>query len=208
MLKQVGKTVLSALDGEFILRWIPNGGGVVVARSIWIGCVAFLCYIAVLERLAVGSSWHFSSEHLRAQVVANLSVGGAILAGAYAALYARFSSQWLYLAGLYNQIMAVQVQPSSATDEVHERMLAFWKAGFIEDAEAVHLATKPMYAAVIASMLRNERVRKAYVASTVAGEAGLKKLESRITEVLGVETVNKIKLLDADQLHIETAIGE
>jgi hypothetical protein len=171
---------------------MPNSGGVVVARAGWLSCLLLLVYIAAIERLKPGGSWEFCGECLQRQLVDNLKLGGAIFAAAYAALYARFSSQWLYLAGLYNQIMAAQVRAGNDTDQVRAGKLALWKAGFIEDAVAVHLAAKPMYAAVIVGMLHESEIRKAYVASTMDGECGLTELETRLQAVLGQEAVTRL----------------
>jgi hypothetical protein len=103
---------------------------------------------------------------------------GAIIAGVYAGLYSRFSSQWTYLAGLYNQIMAAAVQQQSWSDEQRD-VLAKWRAGFLEDAEDLHLATRPMFAAVILSFLRYDGVREAYAPNTVGGADRLDRLIGR-----------------------------
>ena len=59
-------------------------------------------------------------------------------------------------------------------------------AGFIEDAEDLHLATKPMYAAVIHSFLERAEVRDAYEANTVNGAARLAALARKLEKVLGL----------------------
>jgi hypothetical protein len=57
--------------------------------------------------------------------------------------YARFSSQWSYLAGVYNQIKAAECRTG-----FQETVLAQWKAGFIEDAADLHLLRKAMFASI------------------------------------------------------------
>lgn len=90
---------------------------------------------------------------------------GALFGAVYAGLYARFASQWLYLANTYNQIKAAECRSESSA-----RPLAEWKAGFIEDADGLHLATKPLFASVIAHWAREAAVAQAY-ADTVTGGA-------------------------------------
>ncbi len=48
---------------------------------------------------------------------------GALFGAVYAGLYARFASQWLYLANTYNQIKAAECRSESSA-----RPLAEWKA--------------------------------------------------------------------------------
>lgn len=112
-----------------------------VLRAVWIGVLGYFATIVVTELLRPNTAWVFSLTALRSAIFENLKVGGAIFAGAYTALYARFASQWSYLAGVYNQIMAAQVRVAPPDSE-GRRALEFWKAGFIEDAEDLHLATK------------------------------------------------------------------
>ncbi|MGQ3117659.1 MAG: hypothetical protein ACT6RQ_19015 [Hydrogenophaga sp.] len=67
-----------------------------------------------------------------------------VFGGVYIAFYARFVSQWTYLANLYNQIKQTEVQGVK-----NEKALSQWKAGFIEDALDLHMATKPGTLAII-----------------------------------------------------------
>lgn len=73
----------------------------------------------------------------------------------YTALYARFASQWAYLANLFNQIKASEIKKVDNPSE-----LTAWKAGFIEDCEDLHLATKPMFATLIHVWLTDEKYGK------------------------------------------------
>ena len=76
---------------------------------------------------------------------------GAIFGGVYAALYARFASQWGYLAGVFNQIRQMLATWKPGGGNVDHLFL--WQAGFIEDALDLHLATKPMFATFIGRLL-------------------------------------------------------
>src|SRR3982750_866105 len=98
------------LSAEWLLNERPNGGTVVVLRALWVAALGYVCAIVVTELLRPNTVWSFSSVALRAAMLDNLKVGGVLFAGAYTAFYARFASQWSYLAGVYNQIMAAQVR--------------------------------------------------------------------------------------------------
>lgn len=117
--------------------------------------------------------------------MAHAKVAGAFFAAAYTALYARFASQWTYVAGVYNQIMAAKVR-GIPPDAAAISALNAWQAGFIEDAEDLHLATKPMFAGVVLSMLDEETgtVRAKFVEATAGGQARLEALERRVRAVL------------------------
>jgi hypothetical protein len=71
----------------------------------------------------------------------------------YIALRGRFSDQWRYLAGVYNQIKAAECRR-----DIEKEALREWKAGFVEDAVEVHLARKRIYAQVIVNWLREPAV--------------------------------------------------
>lgn len=76
----------------------------------------------------------------------------------YAALYTRFSSQWAYLADLYNQQMAVACTLNKAQLGGHNYRA--WQAAFIEDAICMHLATKEGFAAAIHLLLKEQEVKQ------------------------------------------------
>ena len=135
------KRVFSLVTGEWLLRsplWFPNGGGIILVRSL---LVSFWIY-----GLAIYARHILDGNALLTSIRDTIPWLGAILAAVYAAFYARFSSQWTYLAGLYNQIKETEI----GMDEGSSRAaLETWKAGFIEDAEELHLATKPIFATII-----------------------------------------------------------
>lgn len=171
--------MLYYLSLEFLLARRANGGGVILARSLTMSIQAYALALLVKESLAPNATLVFSLEALKAAIVETIPWYGAIFAGAYAALYSRFSAQWTYLADLYNQIMAVQCSGASDAEAV-----VLWKAAFMEDADDLHLATKPMFASVINAMLAEKPVREAFVAHAPGHEARLKSLEVRVKAAL------------------------
>lgn len=99
-----------------------------------------------------------------------------ILGATYAALYARFTSQWTYIANLYNQIKQAEVEAAGAQRNLPIAsppmpsdaafVMAQWKAGFIEDALAVHMATKPPIKGVIQAWFAVAEAKAAFMAYT------------------------------------------
>jgi hypothetical protein len=106
--------------------------------------------MAVMNWLDPTRGSEFSWNELGAQTLAHVTWIGAIFATVYALLYSRFASQWTYLAGVYNQIKAVQLR-----DQVNGTVLAEWKAGFIEDCDDLHLLRKPMFASIANEWITN-----------------------------------------------------
>jgi hypothetical protein len=186
------ESVISFLSGERLLRSRPNGGGVILVRAMLIAALLFFVGVGINERLTPGASWHFDAERLFAAIREHVNWFGALFAAAYAALYARFAAQWTYLAGLYNQIMNAQtkapkIEGSSPEQQERNRVYNNWMAGFIEDAENVHLALKPLYVGVIKSMLADHGVRDAYIRNTAGGARRLAALERKLDAVAALE---------------------
>lgn len=171
------------LSCEFVLKRMPNGGTAVLIRSTIISLCLYLMAIALKSRITPGTTWSFDPTAFRALIADTIPWFGAIFAGVYAALYSRFASQWNYLASLYNQIMqaAVENPPNGVS---HESALRLWQAGFIEDAEDLHLAGKPMFASVIRSMLSRSEVRAYFIAHSPGGAERLSRLERRVASTL------------------------
>lgn len=154
--------LLEKITAEGLLDSFPNGGAVIAARAsvatlvltiVLIGLYnLFGCWDGTLQRL----TW--DASELKRQVYAFTPWTAAFWGATYAGFYTRFSSQWTYLAGTYNQIK----QTECVTERYH-RPLAEWKAGFIEDAENLHLAFKPIFATTIHHWLDDdEKVRNAF----------------------------------------------
>lgn len=104
---------------------------------------------------------------------------GTLFGAAYAALYARFASQWGYLADVYNQIKAAEAR-ASQDDTSAAKIIAEWKAGFIEDAEHLHLATKSQFASIIIAWSKQTGVKEAYEAHTIGGDARFSALMGKV----------------------------
>jgi hypothetical protein len=149
-------------------------------RSLWVSVLLYAGSIGLRELLDPNNARDFDFTAFRALLVQTLPWFGGFFAAVYVALYARFSSQWTYLAGLYNQIMATAARPDH-----DQRVLASWKAGFIEDAEDLHLALKPMYAAVIKNLATERDVVAAFIADTAGGAARLAVLLKDVDRVFG-----------------------
>lgn len=175
------ESAISLLTGEWLLRTRPNGGAVILVRALLISALLFLVGIGIVERLAPGSSWALDPGRLLLAIGGHLGWLSALFAGSYAALYARFASQWTYLAGLYNQIMSAQATSPKDGNAERCRVYNNWKAAFIEDAENVHLALKPLYAALIKDMLTDSEVRKAFIDNAVGGAERLEGLEKAVS---------------------------
>lgn len=155
----MGARFISFMSGEWMLtNGRPNGGDVVIFRTLWVGSIL----IIFLAALQASEQWTGSLCSLAActwakTLVSLRSEKGPLVYGAvYLALYARFTSQWTYMANLYNQIKQAEVgSPANA----NRRALAQWKAGYIEDAYTTHMATKPMVAGVIRAWHSDQAVR-------------------------------------------------
>ena len=129
------------VSGEFLLKHISNGGSSVIARTIFSGSIISLIviiahYIVYLEvqspfSIMRANGWQFCG----------------IYAATYASFYARFVSQWTYLSNLYNQIKEAELNLSPSPKPPDA--LLHWMAGFIEDAENLHLDTKSIFSTII-----------------------------------------------------------
>lgn len=91
------------------------------------------------------------------------SDGPVVYGAVYVALYARFTSQWTYMANLYNQIKQAEI---TVQEPLGKKILAQWKAGYIEDAYTTHMATKPMVAGVIHAWYLDPDVKDAFINHT------------------------------------------
>lgn len=178
--------VVQGISGEFLLTWPhrqPNGGTIIVLRAL---LVAFLLYglaISIDQRLEGGNTWAFSASALRVALKDTLPWFGGIFTVVYAALYTRFSSQWTYLAGVYNQIKAAETRLETGDADSNASLVA-WKAAFIEDADELHLALKPMYASLIEAWCENERVQAEFIRTAPGGKRRLTKLLTEVDAAL------------------------
>jgi hypothetical protein len=159
--------LLKYASGEFLLNRMHNGGTTIFARSLLVATLLFVGAVCVLYTQAKASEslLYVSAQHL--------DWFGVTFAAVYAALYARFSSQWTYLADLYNRIKEAQSTESAGDEDRYSpaagRHMAEWKAAFLEDAHLLHLATKPPFADVVRAWGNERDVRDAFIANTSSG---------------------------------------
>jgi hypothetical protein len=177
--------VLDGLSGEYLLTHVryPNGGTVVFLRALHVTAVVFLGTLAIMNALDPTRGSEFSWTELGTQTLAHTPWIGAIFATVYALLYARFASQWTYLAGVYNQIKAAQLR-----DQITPVVLAEWKAGFIEDCDDLHLLRKPMFASIANEWITNgtdkDHVVKNLNDHAPGGEKRLMRITSEVATVV------------------------
>lgn len=171
------------LSCEWILTCvgIPNGGSVILVRSFFSAVVLLCTYVGLSNVLDPSRAWVFSFKELQVQVSSMFSSFGLIIGAVYTALYTRFASQTAYLSDVYNQIKNVECQTSS--DGERALRLAEWKAGFIEGAEIVHLALKPLFASVIRAWAEDSSVSDAYARTVKNGQRRLENLLGEIKDI-------------------------
>jgi hypothetical protein len=156
--------VVGLISFEFLLK-----------TSLVVYAVSLL--ITQLGDPARGMTFSFSA--LVEAATGKMSWLGALFGAIYLALYTRFSSQWTYVANVYNQIKAAEAK---AGTQDNKEALAQWKAGFIEDAQELHLATKGIFAGVIQAWLSDVEVKKQFVQHAPGGEDRLRALEEVVGE--------------------------
>jgi hypothetical protein len=166
------KTIIDYTSFEFLLtvfKW-PNGGTIIFFRALTLSVVITFLYGLFIQVFDPTRTWNFSFKEFQLQFINSLTIFGAVFAAIYIALYTRFSSQWNYLANLYNQIKEVEALGGN------QKVLSYWKAGFIEDAIDLHLARKHMFAVIINSWAADTKVRKAFMQSIPNGKSTLRSL--------------------------------
>ena len=174
--------MIGFLSGETILKFRPNGGTAVFIRTCFVSTLVYILAISLKACLAPAAILEFDGTEAKFLIAETIPWFGAIFAGVYVALYSRFASQWNYLASLYNQMMATAVQ-SPPDERTSSEILRTWQAGFVEDAEELHLAGKPLFASVIRSLLAKPDVRQAYLDHTPGGLVRLMLLEQKVTHI-------------------------
>lgn len=141
------------VSGEWVLtcsRRRANGGAVVLGRSVIASAAVYLIVLWIREVIDPAKSLTPDFRLIPDVLHSSLTWFGGIFAAIYFSLYARFSSQWVYLAGVYNQIKSAEVRlHEKGPTEAALLALAEWKAGFIADADELHLAGKPLFASAI-----------------------------------------------------------
>ena len=79
---------------------------------------------------------------------------------------------------MYNQIKATE-----SREQRNATVLAEWKAGFMEDSEELHPATKPLFASVVRVWGKDGRVRSQFIANAPGGEERFSALMRRVEMV-------------------------
>ena len=191
------------VSGEKILKNSPNGGLVILARSVFISITAGVVVVALMEAIRPGHRWCTSIADARRAFSSNYAVFGTIFAGAYVSLYSRFSSQWAYLAELYNQLMHAQVElaargPRPKVSDKSKRArglleaykkLDRWKVGFVSDAEDLHLLTKTSFVYIVDGFLHDKYFKEEYTRVTASEQVNplendFIKLKSRVRSAI------------------------
>jgi hypothetical protein len=179
--------------GEVLLRHWPKCGTLILVRAIWSAAVVLILRLATLNVVEPDRTWDPSCRELRKQLAESLPSFATVLAAAYAAFYARFSSQWSYLAGVYNAIKAAEYSVAPIADresaERQARALADWKAGFIEDCEDLHLARKPSFATSVYTWGRAADVQESFVSNVIGSRQRLESLLCIVAHALDREHV-------------------
>ena len=179
-------SIWSKLVTLFSFEWVltkfrrPNGGDVILLRALLIALLVYLSAIGVKNFLDPERGLSFDGGEFRKQIGETLHWLGAVMGSIYAALYTRFASQWRYLANLYNKIKETEAKNG---DAVSKDVIASWKAGFLEDAEDLHLATKQLFVSVIHAWGKDKNVEKAFVENTPGGQTRFNALMKEVIEV-------------------------
>lgn len=157
-------TLVTWISFEWLLDRRSNGGAIILLRALLIGTWVYLVAIVLKNWIDPDPKSQINIDSIRTALAGQMEWYGAAIAAVYAALYARFSSQWTYLAGVYNSIKQTEA-------ECHcPAAMAEWKADFMEDAECLHLATKNTIAPIIKGWGNDQNVRVAFLRSTPCGE--------------------------------------
>ena len=170
------ENVISFFDGQWIIGESgKNGGDIVAWRSLWVGTWLILITIGLQALVDPDRHGPITWHGFFSQLSGLGAVIGGIYGGTYAAFYARFVSQWSYLANLYNLIKQAESTGGAKTE-----VLAQWKAGYIEDAETLHLLCKRSVAPVVKSWATDKSVVKAYTEHTPGGDARLRRIQHAV----------------------------
>jgi hypothetical protein len=163
--------MLKWLTGEFWLDHHANGGSVIFRRTLQSTGLIFFCGLWVEQAFDPSRTFSPSWSEAFAAVSHNVEWLGAIAAATYAAYYTRFSAQWSYLADTYNQIkqaeLAARAQdPLFDSNRERRRILAEWKAAFIDDADVLHLAAQKSFASIVIMWAGDDLVCESFVDGT------------------------------------------
>lgn len=173
----------------------PNGGDIILLRTVGITAWLYVLALMLKQGLDPDRTWEFSQRELLIELRGTLPWIGAIFAAVYASLYARFSSQWLYLAGLYNQIKAIEARTTGPVSGETPRIIAEWKAGFLEDAQELHLATKRLFISIIKIWGEDPAVREEFIRNTPGGEERFNDLMNDVQNTYTLHAETRLRRL-------------
>lgn len=189
------------VSGEFMLdvgyRYgYANGGTMIFLRSVWVTLWLFL--LALLLHSGTYADWTWNvclwrldATKFKKEIANNVPWLGAIFAGAYVALYTRFSAQYSYLQQAYNQLM--ETSASAPRDECASEVIHSWWAAFIEDAQDLHLATKGSFAVAIWFMLEEPEVYRDFEKYAIGRHERVNELILPLRRVIGDEELKRMQ---------------
>ncbi|MFJ2991213.1 hypothetical protein [Pandoraea sp. NPDC087047] len=187
--------VVNVISGEWLLSWagLSNGGSVIILRALFVAAWVLFLIIplscGLKDMLDQTRGWSFDWPHLVEFVTNRMTLVAVVFGSVYTALYARFSAQWRYLADVYNKIKEAEVKYSSQEEAAGK--IAEWKAGFAEDAEELHLATKKIFAQVIKTWLADELVAIAFKKHTTGGSPRYENLLNKVSWAVHPDADNR-----------------
>ena len=176
--------LVGCLSGEDILKYHANGGLVVLIRSLLVSVIIYSSAVGLQSITREGALLAFSFAQLTFEISETIPWLGAIFAGVYAVFYSRFSSQWIYLASLYNQLMSARVHKSQ---DIDDEELLHWEAGFVEDAIALHLATKPMFAPAVKQFLEDPNILQIFLETTQDSQVKYNQVKNQLGLASNIE---------------------
>lgn len=164
--KKIISGLVWVVTAEWLFKIFPNGGTAVLLRTIFSGTL--LLAVAALIHGTYHVCYSKDDYDVIKFIASNWLKFCGMYAAVYASFYARFVSQWTYLSNLYNQIKNADlefgkscvmnnssIQCGKTCNCLAKDKLDGWKAGFIEDAETLHMETKPIFSTVIYIWLEN-----------------------------------------------------
>ena len=179
------KFIENFIFAEIVFKFLRNGGLAVFFRTLLSGSIVSVIVLLIYcvfsgDLSSIGSLFtsNWWDHTARCVLIEDWWKYCGIYAAVYTSYYARFVSQWSYISNLYNQIKNADISLCMSCGQncdcnQHVQLtnckscavekLNGWKAGFIEDAETLHLVTKPLFAGVIHTWLtHNDSVVKMY----------------------------------------------
>jgi hypothetical protein len=166
----------------------PNGGTVIFWRALQISLLVYLPALGLYSFLSAECpcGCHPSWTGFEHETAHTLPWMAAMFGAVWAGLYARFASQWGYLASAHKQLRATLVSLDDLTnlkerDIERSRQLVLWRAEFVQDALDLHLAAKSMFGPFILRTLDDPGVAHTFDTYT---DAGAKQRRVRLQEEL------------------------